>query len=252
MNKILFHLLFKDLLEARRSYKLLIMIITFFFLGLTSPIFAYYMPELFKLIGSQQGLIIDFNTPTVTDSLLEYYKNISQVSLFVMIFIFMGAINIEKEKGTAAFLLVKPVKSYQFILSKYISMTLLLFISIIISTTICGIYTYSLFKTLNIVHLVKISFFLFIYLLTILSITLLFSSLFSKQIVSGICAFVTWIMLETLSSIKIIGLFLPGRLSSEAQATAFGMSTEITPVFGSIVLIIISILLSIHLIKKRI
>ncbi len=251
MNKILFHLLFKDLLETKRSYKLLIMIITFFFFGLISPISAYYMPELFKLIGSQQGMIIEFKAPSVTDSLLQYYKNISQVSLFVMIFIFMGAINVEKEKGTAAFLLVKPVKSYQFILSKYISMTFLLFISIIISTTICGIYTHILFKTINILHLLKMSLFLFVYLHTILSITLLFSSLFSKQIVSGISTFITWILLETLSTIKIIGLFLPGRLSNEAQTTVFDMSARIEPIIGSLIIITLSIFLSIYFFKKR-
>ena len=150
MQKTIIKLVNKEFLEARKNHKLLIITITFLFFGLMSPLSAYFMPQLIGLISADQGISIQLNPPTQIDSFLQFYKNISQMALIIMIFIFMGNIANEKESGSADFILVKPVKIVDFIISKYISMYLLILIAMVISTLVCAIYTYVLFDELAI------------------------------------------------------------------------------------------------------
>lgn len=249
-NRTLYHLMYKEFSESRKNHKLLIVVITFLFFGLLSPLTAKYMPELLKMAGTQQGMYIEAKPPVVQDSLVQFHSNVIQVCLFIMIFIIMGMISREKERGTAAFLLVKPVSREIFILSKYLSMLALVAIGMTVGIGICGVYTYILFGSVSPVALLKMSFFLFIYLLEILSITILLSTLSSRQVFAGIGTFIIWLLLEALSSLPVIGKLLPGGVSREAQAAGAGMSIDLFPLIGAAGLITFCIVTSLYCFKK--
>lgn len=246
MKNELFNLLYKEFLEAWRNYKILIIGITFIFFGLLSPLSAYFMPQLLNMIGSEQGVLIEITTPTQSDSFLQFYKNISQIALFIMIFLFMGYVSNEKDSGSADFLLVKPINASGFIISKFISLLIIVFFAMLISIFCCGLYTYILFKTLTITDLIRMSSYLYLYLITILSIALLYSSLVYKQFIAGILTFLTWIIIQSLSSFSFLRSYLPVSVLKEAQLAAVGMSSDIKSIVNSIVFIILCLILSIY------
>lgn len=250
MQNTINKLIKKEFLESRKNHKLLIITITFLFFGFLSPLSAYFMPQLIGLISADQGISIQLNPPTQIDSFLQFYKNISQMALIIMIFIFMGYISNERESGSADFILVKPVRIVDFIISKYISMYLLVLFAMIVSAFACGLYTYILFDELSLYNILRMSIYLFIYLSTILSITLLFSSLYNKQMVAGILTFFIWIVISALSSFSTISVFSPTRVLNEAQLAAAGMSTSVISIVNSLVLIALCIFFSIYGFKK--
>lgn len=250
MQNTIIKLINKEFLEARKNHKLLIISITFLFFGILSPLSAYYMPQLIGLISADQGISIQLNPPTQIDSFLQFYKNISQMALIIMIFIFMGYVANEKESGSADFILVKPVKIVDFIISKYISMYILILFAMVISSLICGIYTYVLFEELSIYSILRMTIYLYIYLVTILSLTLLFSSIYKKQMIAGVLSFVLWIVITAVSSFASIAKFSPTRVLNEAQLAAAGMSTSVSSIISPILLIIICIIFSVYGFKK--
>lgn len=54
------------------------------------------------------------------------------------------------------------------------------------------------------------------FLLTIVTITVFFSTIFSSQVVAGICSLLTWIALSALGSLGEIGNFTPSGLTAAA------------------------------------
>ena len=249
-NRSLYHLLHKEFYESRKNHKLLIVLVTFILFGLLSPLTATYMPDLLKMVGAQQGVTIEVTPPLPQDSLIQFHSNITQVCLFVMIFLVMGMISLEKERGTAAFLMVKPVSRNNFILSKFIAMVSLVLTGLIAAIAVCGAYTFILFESVPIADLLRMSLYLFSYLLVILSISLLLSTIFSCQIIAGIGTFIIWLVLEGLSAVPKLGTFLPGGISREAQAAAVGMSTKFTPLIGAGVIILFCVIFSMQSLRR--
>lgn len=62
-------LLKKEFLESIRTYKLVVIMPIFMFFGITNPIFAKIMPELFK---TMEGVSIEFATPTLIDAWAQF------------------------------------------------------------------------------------------------------------------------------------------------------------------------------------
>ena len=237
MGKLQFNtLLEKEARELLRSRKLLIGLVVFIFFSLMSPLSAKYMPEVLKSFVSQQGIVFELPTPTAADSLVQFLKNLSQIGLFVMIFLVMGIVSAEKDQGTAAFLMVKPVPRSSFILAKYLILWIFIALLMTASFLVCAAYTYLLFGEVPLGPLAVLSFMLFVYMGSILSITILMSTLCAGQAAAGIFSMVIWLLLSLLSRIRGIGIYLNGALMSEAQAVIHAMTPDIRPFIGSLAL----------------
>ena len=219
--------------------------VVFIFFSLMSPLAARYMPEVMKTFVSQQGIIFELPPPTAVDSLAQFLKNLSQIGLFVMIFLVMGTVSAEKEQGTAAFIMVKPVPHISFILAKYLLLWIFLAVLMISSFLVCGFYTYILFGEVPLPSLAVLSLMLFIYMGSILSITLLMSTLFSSQAAAGISSIALWLLLSLLSRIRGIGIYLNGSLMSEAQAVIHAMTPDIRPFIGSLIFSLLCLVLAV-------
>ena len=119
-------LLKKEILETRRTSRLLVTLVVFFVVGLISPILAKYTPLILRSIPDMPaGLANAIPEPTVRDAIAQYVKNISQFGILLVILFSMGSIAQEKERGTAAMLLTKPVRRSEVILAKWLAAILL-------------------------------------------------------------------------------------------------------------------------------
>src|SRR6185312_6705147 len=137
----------KELLEAWRSQRFLLVGVVFLLLGIISPVGAKYLPELLKVLGtSQQGVQVIVLTPTVNDAIAQFLKNVAGTGVFVALLLPMGVVAREKEQGTASFVLTKPVSRQAFLVAKALALGVVLTAGVALATIAAYFYTALLFE----------------------------------------------------------------------------------------------------------
>ena len=108
----------KEIIELQRSYKALILGLVFVLFGFMSPGLAKVMPELFK--GMSTGNItISVPSATYLDAYAQFFKNITQMGMIVLLLLFATSLSSEMGKGTFIMPLSKGLSRDAVILSKY-------------------------------------------------------------------------------------------------------------------------------------
>ena len=121
-------LLRKELREQVRTMRLPVVVAVFAIVGLLSPVVARYIREIIDAVGGTQleGLIPE---PVVGDAVLQFTKNVGQFGVIIAILVTMGTVAAEKDSGTAAFLLTKPISRGSFLAAKVVAIGVLLAVS---------------------------------------------------------------------------------------------------------------------------
>jgi ABC-2 type transport system permease protein len=230
-------LLRKELREQTRSYRLLVVGLLFVFFGLASPLLAKFTPEIVKMASVGQNIVIEIPEPTAADAVAQYVKNLSQIALLVLIFLSMGAVVAEKERGTAAFVLVKPASRLGFLAAKLAVSWAIVFGAVILSGLCAYGYTAALFESPSVAGFVLANVALLLHLLTFVTTTFFFSAVARSQAVAGVLSFLAWVVLASLGGLGYATEFLPGRLLSAAMASAAGSPLPWEPLVGSAAII---------------
>ena len=108
----------KELLEQLRTFKWLIVLAVFFAFGMMSPLAAKFMPEMLKTMDLE-GMTIVLPEPVMTDSYGQFFKNMTQMGIVVLLLVFGGTLSGELTKGTLVNILAKGLPRHTIILSKY-------------------------------------------------------------------------------------------------------------------------------------
>lgn len=246
----LFVALRKEWMELLRSYKLLIVAIVLIFFGLTSPFFAKMMPELLTILPTG-GITIKMPAPTVWDAVAQYIKNMAQFGLILALLLTMGSIAQEKDKGTAAMILVKPLQKGAFIGAKYLGLSAMFAISFAIAALGAYYYTLLLFEALDVLGWLALNGLLLLYTLVYVAFTLFCSTLTKSQVVAGGLAIVLFVILGAISSIGTLGKYLPGELINWGTRIMQGDITASWPAFGVSLGLIVASLLGGWLVFRR-
>jgi ABC-2 type transport system permease protein len=207
-----------------RSYRLLIAGVVLLFFGLTSPILAKYTPELMNLLPAG-GVIIQMPTPTVADAIGQYTKNMGQFSVLIGLLLTMGAIAQEKDKGTAAMMLVKPLARGSFLAAKFLSLAAMFAICLLVAGLAAYYYTLILFQALNLLDWLVLNALLLVYVLVIVSITLMCSTITRSQGAALGIAFGILVIGWFAGGILRLGKYLPGELITWGGRLMLGDST---------------------------
>lgn len=207
----------KEWLEQRRTKKLLIALIVLTLFGMTSPLLAKLTPQMMSLIPGAEAFASIIPPPTINDAVAQYIKNTTQFGILLALLFGMGSIAAEKEKGTAAFVLSKPMPRTIFVLAKFCAMGVTFMISLALAGLASYYYTYVLFGPLDPMLWLVLNVLLLLYMLVYVALTLFFSSLTRTQYVAIGGAFGALIVLGILSSIPGWGKFLPEGLITNAS-----------------------------------
>lgn len=113
----------KELMESSRTHKLLILLIVFLLFGIMSPVTAKILPDIMSSV-MPEGMSITLPTPSALDSWGQFFKNVSQMGLIVVLLVFGGIMSGEFSKGTLVNMLTKGLSRPVVILSKFTSATL--------------------------------------------------------------------------------------------------------------------------------
>lgn len=108
----------KELMESTRTYKLFVLLTVFVIFGFMNPIMAKVMPELLNEFLPESITII-LEEPKALDSWMQFFKNVSQTGMIVMVVVFSGIMANEISKGTLTIMLTKGLQRKTVILSKF-------------------------------------------------------------------------------------------------------------------------------------
>ncbi len=240
----------KEWMELIRSYRLLVVAVVLVFFGLTSPFLTKFTPELLAAIPTE-GMTIEMPPPTVEMAIGQYVKNMAQFGIILGILLTMGTISQEKDKGTAAMMLVKPLSRGAFMGAKFLALATMFAISLVLAGIACYYYTMLLFEAMDILRWLVLNTMIFFYTLVPVALTLLCSTLTKSQAAAGGIALGLIVIPGSIGSILGFGKYLPGELITWGTRLMLGDATTSWIAFGITIGLIVIPLLTAWLIFNR-
>jgi ABC-2 type transport system permease protein len=215
----------KELREQVRTRRLPVIVILFALLGLLSPVMARYIKEIISAVGGDQytGILPD---PVVGDAVVQFTKNLGQFGVLAAILVTMGAVASEKERGTAAFLLTKPLTRGAFLGAKVVGLGTLLAIATLVAGVLCWVYAAILFEPLPIGGFVAAVALVWLSLTVFAAITFLASVVAPSALVAGGIGIAALILAGILSALPVVGSYLPTGLWALADQLAVGQAPD--------------------------
>lgn len=139
--KTLAVMLSKEWMESIRTYKLLSIIAVMVLLAVMSPLTALMLPDI--LAQSLPDLAGQVRIPKATylDSYIQFFKNMNQIGLILLIIIFGNILTSEFSKGTLLILLTKGLSRKYVILAKWLIAILMRSVAYTLSATVHYMYT---------------------------------------------------------------------------------------------------------------
>jgi ABC-2 type transport system permease protein len=216
-------LLSKEILESVRTWRLVVLLAVLVLSGLISPVLAKYTPQLLGAIPDMPSeLTALIPEPTVADAIGQYVKNIAQFGALLVIILNMGIVAGEKERGTAAMLISKPVKRHAFLLAKWVVGLGTILFGMLLAGLGGWIYTAVLFEAPPPGSFAVLNLLVVIFLGVYLSVTLLASTLARSQSSAAAGAFGGLAFLLIWGAIPKINAYAPGKLLDWGQALVLG------------------------------
>lgn len=243
----------KELRQQWQTKRVLIVVAVFFVFGLMSPLLAYATPQLLGSIEGAEQFVDLIPTPTTADALGQYIKNITQFGFILAVLLGMGAVAGEKEHGTAAMILSKPLPRWAFVLSKFIAQSAVYLLAFLVAALGAYYYTWFLFEPLHLGAFMLGNGLLLVWLLTFAGITLLASTLAKSTGAAAGIALLGCVLLLIGGSLPTIGPLFPGglvgwasTLGLEGVAAANGGALA-----ASLMLILVSLLTAIAIFEVQ-
>ena len=224
-------LLRKELREQARTMRLPAVVAVFAIFGILSPVFARYVREIVEAVGGGQfeGMIPE---PVVGDAVVQFTKNMGQFGVLIAILVTMGSVATEKERGTAAFLLTKPITRSAFVLAKVVAIGGLLALALAVAGALCWIYTAILFEPLPVGGFAAAVALVWLSLAVFAALTFLASVTTRSALVAGGIGFGLVLVAGILSALPGIGPYLPTSLWGAADVLALGTVPD--PLLGPV------------------
>jgi ABC-2 type transport system permease protein len=226
----------KELLEARRTLRLPIVAGLFTIIGIGSPLLARFTPEIVEALAGDMGIPIP--VPSAQDAVDQLLKNIAQFGGLAAILLAMGSVASEKERGTAALILTKPVERAAFLGAKLVAIGLTLAVGVALATAAGWLYTLILFEAPPVAGFVGFGVLTWLSLVAYAVVTFLASTLTRSALAAAAIGFGALIGLGIASAFPNVGQFLPPGLATPARALALGEAADpVVPVVSTVVLI---------------
>lgn len=211
----------KELLEQWRTRRVLVVAVVFSALGIASPLLARYTPELVKALAGNDFQIA-LPPPTAADAVDQFLKNVGQAGVLTAILLAMGSVVTEKERGTAALVLTKPLSRGAFLLAKLLAIGATMLIGLVLASIGAYAYTAILFESLPVAGWSAMAGLLLLALLAYASLTFVGSALSRSSLAAAAIGIGAMIVLAVVSALPGIGPFTPGGLNTPGAAAALG------------------------------
>ena len=241
----------KELLEAWRGKRFLVAIILLGAFGMMSPLLAKFMRELFTAIPGAEMFSAMIPEPTVMDAIGQYVKNIEQFGILLALLLSMGLVAVEKERGTAALVLSKPLSRSAFIIAKFLGLATVLLIALTVAAIGGYYYTLFLFEPLSLGAWLGLNGSMALLMLVVVAITLLFSTLFTSQAAAAGVAFGVYLLISLFGNIPAVSPYIPDRVVAWGVSLFTPQLTSVWPALWVCLGIIVVCLTAACLVFRR-
>ena len=218
--KALSTLMRKELVEQWRTMRMPSALALFLFVGISSPLLARFTPQIVQALGGAHlaGVV---PPPQVADAVAQFAKNMGQFGALMAIVLAMGSVAAEKDRGTAAFVLSKPVSRFAFLAAKLLALIATLTVGVAAATLATYLYTAVLFSWLQPGFLVTAALTL-VALAVFATFTFAASTVTGSTVAAGAAGFVALIVAGTISVLPGVGAYSPFGMVAQAQPLALG------------------------------
>ena len=207
----MFKLLKYDFYHLRKTSKFIIFPIVIIIFAILSPITARYMNELLELALADSGINITLTDPVVLDSYIQYIGNLYETVLFVILFVGVGFFIKDKTKGLLPLILSKPISKTEYLISKFVSLNILILISLLIGYLVFSYYTYFIFNEIDMFGMLLTTLLFCVYIIYLLSIALFTTTYFRSYLAAVSVTFGIYIFTSMLTIFEVsIFNYLPG------------------------------------------
>ncbi len=243
----------KELLEGLRTYRCLILFAVFFLFGMMSPLLAKLMPEILAGI-EMQGMQLILPEPTVMDAYSQFFKNLTQMGILVLLLVFGGMLSGELSRGTLVTVLAKGLPRHTVLLSKFTAAVVLWTFAFGMSAVVNYGYTEYLFAETSVSNLFFSAFCLWLFGCLILVLILLSSTIASGNFGGLVLSACSIVLMLIINAVPNMERYNPITLASRNMAILSGETSVdelMTCVLITCGLILGSILLSIALFRRK-
>ena len=217
-------LLEKEMVEAWRTYRLGVVGALFLVLGITAPVLTRFLPDIIKSFAPA-GINVDVPDLGISDVLDQLLKNLIQFGALAAILVTMGSVASEKERGTAAFVLAKPVTRTAFLGAKVVSIGMIFAVATALAVAGAWVYTGLLYFSPPVLPWIKLGVVIWLSTMVYVSITFLGSVLMRSSLGAAGIGFAGLIALSLASVVPILSTWLPAGLVSVAKSVALEESS---------------------------
>ena len=175
----------------------------------------------------------------------------SQFGILLALLMSMGSVAQEKERGTAAMILTRPVSRGTFLLAKFAALRFTFFVGITLAALGCWYYTWLLFEPLPWLPFIWLNILMLVNFLVYVAMTLFCSTLLRSQAGAAGLAFGGLILLAILSVFPDIAKYLPGRLFDWGMGLVLGIGHSSWPALWVSLGLIAAFLLAAWLVLRR-
>jgi len=232
-------MLVKELREAWRTRRLLVIGVVFVAFGLASPLLARLLPEIVGSLAGDQGVVIEVPPPTTADAVAQFVRNIGQAGVLAAILLAMGSVATEKERGTAALWLTKPMTRGAFLLAKAVAIGCVLAVGVA-GAGIAG-YTaaVSVFDAPPLDGWIAMCALLLVQMSAYAAVTFLGSTLTRSPMAAAGLGIGALIVIAIVGALPVIGPWTPSGLADAGLALATGVTPEhlAEPVIASVAVV---------------
>jgi ABC-2 type transport system permease protein len=218
----------KELLQQWRTKRVIVVAAVFAFIGLLSPLAAKFTPEIIRMVPGAEQFADFIPEPSIGDVMAQYVKNLTQFGFMIAILFGMGAIAGEKEKGTAALILSKPMPRWAFVCSKFTAQTLVYIGGFLIAAACTLYYTWFLFGPVDGGAFMFSNLLLMVWFMTYVAVTLTGSALTRSVGAAAGVGLGGAVLLMLSGNLPWFGPLMPGGLV--AWASQLGLGTSPDPV----------------------
>ena len=190
----------KEVLEQRRTWRFLALVGIFTALAILISVIAFIVTEVRE---EPQGV------QEARDLLEGFGFATTGLGTLLAIIVAMGSLAAERDSGTAAMTLSKPVTRAAFVTSKFLGLVFAVFAALAVGSAVMYILTLILFDDGGLGRFAAFMAIIGVYLVFIASISFFWSAMFTRQLLAGGLALVLFIAQQPLQAIPHTDRYLP-------------------------------------------
>ncbi|MBS7346025.1 MAG: ABC transporter permease [Caryophanon sp.] len=177
----------KEWTEHVRNYRIIWLPLLFLLLGMMDPLTYYFMDDLLSAVGNlPDGMQITLPNVGATDMIGATTGQLQSIGIIVLMALYCSSISGERKNGTATLLYIRPVHSGSIFMSKWVMAMMMAIVTTVCALAASSYYAEILYGELPFTRVAVFAAIYIVWLMTILSLTLMLSALTTTAIAATV------------------------------------------------------------------